>query len=251
MDMAVSRIETAIGAAAPIGRAVSAAMAVEGSAVVELAATDECVRVVDHTCHGRWPCDARVELRVDEACPLPLAAHAHGTVTMDVRFESLGVGTILAGFADVQRDEGLVVVEAEAVHATWIPGGAIGEYASARLRLADGRSPLAEGVGWSVVVHDGGTPGDPSDDAYLIAGAEGRVDDELVVVTVDGVLVDQRCAANPIGGTAHATVFTDQGTSVVEFAFHGACDGRADVVSMEGFDLDIDVGATIDLGFGA
>jgi hypothetical protein len=207
------------------------------------------------------PCVARVEVAVNDACPLALGAGASGTIILDGDWAdvdtatfvpdlgsldlgvdpegrvTLGLGIVVVSRSD---DEVSVVFSEQGVDADSTDGGS---------------SAGLDQQAYTVEVSLAGTPADPTDDVLDISGgnqelaASGGDDDAAAVsqLAIAGVRTDPGCRSNPVDGTATMNEVGDGELSQTTLQFHEDCDGEVDVIASTADPTRI--GRSVELGY--
>jgi hypothetical protein len=224
--------ETALGiaAASAVARSVQLGMdSIPGTHV------DACVQVTQGC--TSYPCDGAATVTLGGGCPLPLGAHAAGTIAVTGHFSSATQSTFTTTFTNVTV--GAMPKAVALANVTAITGTLSGNtlkvtYAGETARARSGVDAASVGgaSSWTVNVDTKGTP-DLGDDVLTIdassaSGAAG-LGTAAKAATLTGVVVDPSCAANPVGGSGQITEVSTFIPKIENLAFHAACDGTGTV----------------------
>jgi hypothetical protein len=233
--------EVALGlsAAATIGRSVQLAMDGVGgtSGAVCVQVTKAC---------ATYPCDGEAALTLGADCALPLGGAATGSVTVSGHFTSATQATLTAQFVNVVVGAGkepIALANASQLTASRSGTSITVDYAGSNAAARSNVDAASVGASssWTVVIDTKGTA-TPADDSLTImstsaSGAAG-VGTTAKTQTLTGVVIDPGCALNPTGGSGQIVEVQTFIPSIRKIAFHGACDGKAQLDgSNQPFDL--------------
>lgn len=213
-------VETALVAGASIGHASSIAAASMGGATA-------CATVTQ-PCSASYPCDGATTLTLGDACPLPLGGVGTGSVVVSGTWTAADAATLKLMFGVAIGKDKVAVSQAVGVSVHSAMGQTTVAYTGQDVTV-DGGDALAAQSSWTVTVDDKGTPGDPSDDVYTLAGAQqGASTGAGGQVTLSGVVLDPSCRKNPVAGNAVIQEVSSTSIEQATVSFHAACDGKVD-----------------------
>lgn len=214
-------LEVSLASATTLGQSAAIALsAMRGSGEVTCAAiTRGCTE---------YPCEGEVLITYGPGCPLPLGGEAIGVTTVTGTWSTASSAQLDFTFTDVRVGErGTVLAGATTIEASQLEGITTLEYTGSNASVRGGVALAAASV-WDVEVNDSGTPGDPSDDSYVVDGsstaaggvAGGSIGVEQALITAD-------CRRNPIAGEASVTEGGITNIRTDEIVFLSSCEGTA------------------------
>jgi hypothetical protein len=222
-DVDLSGIETALVAGASIGHSASMTAAAMSAPVA-------CVSV-SQPCSATYPCNGVAAVTLGTACPLPLGGVGDGQVAVSGSWAATDNATLGMMFGVGVSDGSLSVSEAIGVKVTTSNGHQTVAYAGQDVTVSQGAA-LGQSS-WTVDVDGKMTPGDPSDDAYTINGAQQGVaagqGAQVAQVALTTVLLDPSCRQNPVSGMGTIQQVGTASLQETIVTFHAACDGKVDV----------------------
>jgi hypothetical protein len=219
----VAPVEEVIGTAAPIGYAVTLAMA---------AAAGTVVPCVSGTFQCAFPCTSSIDISVSTSCALPIGDSATGTVHVAGSFTSANDAVLTAVFTGVtSRGNRHLLVTSVTTLAAHRSGDTITiAYTDQNVTLGRVRGVSVSTSAWAVKVNTNGTLGDLSDDQITVSGNRTEVEGiNVISVTLAGVEIGPACRRNPVDGTATIEAIAGLHSGTAVLSFHGTCDARVDI----------------------
>ncbi len=219
-DVDLGGVEVALVAAAAIGHAAANANAAMDGPTACVSVGQGC---------SVYPCSGLATITLGSACPLPLGGVGNGMVGVSGSWTATDQATLGLQFAVGVSDGNVSVSQAAGVKVNGGNGHATVAYSGQDVSVSRGAT-LAAQSSWTVDVDQKGTPGDPSDDVYTVAGAQqGASTGATGQVTLTGVVLDPSCRQNPVAGMAVSQQVSGSSIEDDVVTFHAACDGKVDV----------------------
>jgi hypothetical protein len=220
---------------APVQERLKAAstLALGGTAAMTAIAGEgpSCVSMTP-ACAGA-PCAARVEVTVNDECPLPLG-QGDGTIVLDGEWSDADTATFTPDLTDLRIgvDGGDVSLGLGVIVLTRDGDEVSVTFGEQGVDVTEEDAVDVEQAGFTVEVSLAGTPADPTDDTLDITGGNQAVSGaDVTQLALAGVITDPACRANPVDGTVTILGAGEDEVLSTSLQFHEACDGEADVIA--------------------
>jgi hypothetical protein len=227
----VRPLETILGTAVPAAFVSAAAMSALGGKVSPCATV-----VVPPTANSP---QVRVDVNLGAGCPMPFAGEGNGTLVVTGTWTPQ-LAIFVSDFTQVEGGGRDLLVLRIAVM-TVVPQNThlLISHLQQDVETRTGASNSAQlqQTAWVVDDDTRGTD-DPSDDVLTISGGDqslfamsgARTQADVTQVAVGNAVFSAGCRRNPTEGIAAVQRAGLEGGGWLLFAFHSACDGRADVI---------------------
>ena len=246
-------LSTAVGASHVATLALAALQDGASVTCAELAGGAECTTIgcpfTVNVSYDLGECESPIASDGDSGFTVVTGVRTENGAVLDAAFAGLELGANGSQSWFVARIAGLVA-ETDGYH---VAVGYAQQSVEIRTGYASASAELEQHV-WGADVDLQGTPGDTSDDVYVIGGGLQDVEASggmatVMQATIHDATVTPECRRNPTWGRSTVQE-VGAGSSIVisllSLGFHDECDGRADVTSAIGTNM-FSLGGTVSM----